>query len=93
MRFVILLLLNYFLLLNGHAIYMTYQGSYCDTTPLTLGTTVMSATIVPDTLGRTITVSRNGIKLVSGSTFVPGEILVVTITPFSLEVVLEARGT
>jgi len=53
----------------------------------------MSATIVPDTLGRTITVSRNGIKLVSGSTFVPGEILVVTITPFSLEVVLEARGT
>lgn len=90
--FILLLLLDCLALLNGHSIYMTYKGSYCDTTPLTLGTTIMSSTIVPDTLGRTISVSRNGVKLNSGSYFIPGETLVVTVTPFSLEVVLEARG-
>ena len=79
----------------GHAVYMTYS-SYCSLTPLAVGQTIMNAKAVSDKTARKIVVRRNGVGISSGSYYIGGETLTVSVATFSLsafEVVIEAKGS
>lgn len=52
----------------------------------------MNSNTVADKLGRKIRIFRKGIILASGSNYIPGETLNVTVSSFSLEIVLQALG-
>jgi len=67
-----------------------YSGEHC-TTQFALGVEIMEQKVIADTF-RSILVYRNGILLPFGSPYVSGEVLDVTIGPFSFEVFIEARG-
>ena len=71
----------YFIDVHGHASYMS--SSYCNT-KLTVGTNIMGSSVKTSTL-RTVSVLRNNVVVPSGSTYVPGESLKVTISSASNE--------
>ena len=77
--------------LNAHAVIFTYP-SYCSGTPLQVGITVMGSNMAVENQGRTMVVKRNGVALTSGSTYIPGESLTVTVSSFTLEAVFQATG-
>ena len=73
---------------RGYAAFML--GKNCET-KLAVGESIMNGKMISDST-RTITVFRNGMPLVSGSSYSPGETLTVGVSPFSFELVIEARG-
>ena len=81
--------------LNGHSIRLT-QPRYCTNVPgktLAVGSIIMNQPAIAEPAGgRTMIISRNGITLSSGSFYVPGEQLQVTVSTFSLDVAIQASG-
>ena len=101
MLFLVVLSLALLERIVGHATFMLQQG-YCTQAAsdkwLQLNTNahpiqIMSIEPILDTLGRNMVVTRNGVPLVSGSSYYqPGESLSVTVDQFQLEVVFQAEG-
>ena len=80
---------------SGHALYML-QSPYCDSYALSTSQSIMGSKMKQDTSGRTIIAKRNNAPLASGSTYVGGETLTVTVSTFQVsinfEVVFQAQG-
>lgn len=77
--------------INSHAIYMLNELP-CASKPLRVGENIMDQNSVADSLGRRIQIFRNTAMLSSGSNYIPGETLEVTVSSFSLGIVIQALG-
>ena len=66
------------------------QTQYC-TVPMTAGTTIMGRAAVSST-DRTVVVTRNGVALSSGDSYVYGETLVATLSSTAPQYVIEVTG-
>ncbi len=89
--FLLFILLCFIRDLNAHAVIFTYP-SYCSGTRLEAGVTVMGSNMVAESQGRTMIIKRNGVTIPSGSIYVPGESLTVSVSSFTLEAVFQATG-
>lgn len=92
----ILLLVSSIKRVCGYAHYMLTNSQDCSSTPLKLGYYPIMAqggTVMADTTGKTIAVTRNGVSLSSGSNYIPGETLTIGMNPFtSASLIFEAHG-
>lgn len=78
------------LVLHGEAYASYLVNGFC-TRSLTPGTIIMGNPIAEST-ARSLTVSRNGVALTSGDTYVYGETLTVDLTSTNGEYLLQALG-
>ena len=80
------------LLITSHSTFAT-KGYYCANQVIAIDQSIMGPTAIADDQGRYVVATRaNGDKVPSGSTYIPGENLIIAPSVFSVDILMQATG-